>query len=85
MTLMLQLPPEVEAKLSKQAMLTGRTLEAFVLEALEEKLSGASEADESIPAGSRLDEFREWFASHPSSNAVVLDDSRESIYGGRGQ
>jgi predicted DNA-binding protein len=85
MTLTLQIPPDIESQLSQLAIVTGRTVEAFVLEALEEKLSTAPGCEEPLSAISRLEEFRDWFASHPSSKAADLDDSRESIYDGRGE
>lgn len=85
MTLKLQLSPDVEAKLRERAALLGRTPETLVLEAVEEKLAAAAETDELFSPSLRLAEFGKWFESHPASKANVLDDSRESIYDGRGE
>lgn len=85
MTLKLQLSPDLEAKLRQRAALLGRTPETLVAEAVEEKLTAACEIHDLASPSQRLGEFREWFESHPASKAGVLDDSRESIYDGRGE
>ena len=55
----------------------------------QEKLAAANEGG-AAPAASmtpeqRLQLLREWVASHPVRSGVHLDDSRESIYAGRGE
>jgi hypothetical protein len=85
MNLTLHLTPNTEAKLKEQASITGRSLEEIALEALQEKLAASGEEDESLTPASRLTEFQAWLASHPASSAHVLDDSRESVYSGRGE
>jgi hypothetical protein len=85
MTLKLQLPPDVEAKLRERAAQLGQRPETLVLEALQEKLSSALEPEESLSPSLRMAEFGEWFASHAASKAAAPDDCRESIYNGRGE
>jgi plasmid stability protein len=85
MALQLELAPDLEAKLRERAAQSGRSPEAFVLEALREDLAAGAEPGESLSPSSRLAELNDWFTSHPTSKAAVLDDSRESIYNGRGE
>lgn len=82
MTLTLHLPPETENLLRELATLTGKNPEAVALEALREKLSDESAP---LPQSASSAEFKTWLATHPSSTAATLDDSRETIYEGRGQ
>ena len=83
MTIRLDLSPETEAKLREQARASGKDVEGFVREAVEQKLASAPAA--SLTPEQRLQLFREWVASHPKRPGVHMDDSRESIYAGRGE
>ncbi|HEY2840380.1 MAG TPA: hypothetical protein VGJ26_14585 [Pirellulales bacterium] len=85
MNLILHLTPETEARLKKQATLTGRSPEELALEALQERLASDVLPQESLSASSRIAQFREWLSEHPESSVARLDDSRESIYDGRGE
>lgn len=85
MTLELRIPPETEAKLRECAAASGQDVEAFVLEALADKL-----AEIEPPKAPRPD-HTEWSQKlrvcidlHPATNHFT-DDSRESIYSGRGE
>jgi hypothetical protein len=84
MTLHLTLSPETEAKLRQQAEQSGQDVDAFVLQAIAEKLAEA----EHIPPAANGDKWREKLqkiiAMHPDVTHFV-DDSRESIYAGRGE
>jgi predicted transcriptional regulator len=82
MTLTLHLPPETENRLRELATLTGKNPEAVALEALREKLSDESAP---LPQSTSAAEFKAWLATHPSSTTANFDDSRESIYEGRGE
>lgn len=87
------LPPAVEQKLKERAATSGQTLEEYLLrlavreaEAPEPAASGPAIA---YPPGfsspeERSKAIREWAASHPTVEHFV-DDSRESIYAGRGE
>lgn len=85
MTLTLNLTPETEAWLKEEADRTGKSPEELALEALKEKVAYEAESAAVLPASSWLTEFHSWLAAHPASTAAVLDDSRETIYEGRGE
>ena len=82
MTLTLHLSPETESRLIQWANLTGTNPETVALEALLEKLSDEPLA---LPQATSANEFQAWLVAHPVSAATTLDDSRESIYEGRGE
>ena len=78
MTLVLELPPETEARLRDKAEQTGIAPEALALETLRESL----EDDRSSPPLSKeawLAAFDAWIAGLPPGNPN-MDDSRDSIY-----
>jgi hypothetical protein len=81
--IVLNLPPDTEAKLLERARETGMDAEALTLEALREKLA----SDEASPMLG-LDEWHARFdaivASMPASNPNT-DFSRESVYDDRGE
>lgn len=86
MILSLNLSPETEARLKTQALKSGKSPEELVLEALTERLtSDGSDSDDQITAKRRKQEFQAWLAAHPSVPGTNVDDSRESIYEGRGE
>jgi hypothetical protein len=82
MNLILQLTPETESQLKEWTALTGKKPETVALEALQEKLSGE---DPQVRHADPLVEFQKWYAAHPASEATTVDDSRETIYEGRGE
>ena len=85
MTLTLSLPPDLEARLRERAAASGKDIEGFVREAVEEKLLAAESTG---PEGKTREqwaaEFKAWIESHKPVTHFV-DDSRESIYAGRGE
>lgn len=89
MTVQLALSTEAETRLREQAAAAGKDLASFVLEAVEEKLAvaddvSATNGHEELSADQWIARFRRWAASHrPLPNEA--DDSRESIYAGRGE
>jgi predicted transcriptional regulator len=85
MTLSLSLSPELEAKLRQRAAAEGKDPETLVREAVEQKLG----TEQPAPAHTKgfeewRAEFDAWVASHKPVGHEV-DDSRESIYRGRGE
>jgi hypothetical protein len=86
MTLELHLPDHVEAELRRQAQARGEDVESFVLGAVQERLAGKTETQPScVLEGDAWEaEFAAWLASHKPTGRFV-DDSRESIYDGRGE
>ncbi len=87
MTLTITLPPTTEAQLRERAAAEGKDPAAFALEAVQEKLAlsdnGPAASAELTPK-QRSAEWLAWTASHKPLGYVV-DDSRESIYAGRGE
>jgi len=87
MTLKIPLRPTTEAKLRKRAAAAGKNPEDFVVEVIEESLSSSDEStdhDTSLPPNERVTELLKWVESHRPTGHPV-DDSRESIYEGRGE
>jgi hypothetical protein len=93
MAVILNLPPAVEQQLKERAARNGQTLEEY-LQHLALREAGGLNPPLSRPAITYPEEFsspadwvkalREWAESHPRVEHFV-DDSRESIYAGRGE
>jgi hypothetical protein len=93
MPVILNLPPAVAQQLKERATRIGQTLEEY-LERLAAREAEAREPAVSEPAiayppgftspAERSKALREWAESHPRFEHFV-DDSRESIYAGRGE
>ena len=86
MTLELQLSSETESKIREQAAAAGQDVAAFVLQAVTEKLAD-TESQHPILSQDEdewLNKLRAAIARHPVVTHFV-DDSRESIYSGRGE
>ena len=84
MSITINLSADTEQRLREAAARRGDTLEAYL-----EWLAGQSAGNGARPAAERTPEekvaaWREWVASH-AANPHVADDSRESIYGDRGE
>lgn len=84
----ISIPPELEARLCERAARTGKDVQTIVLETLQEKLSSSpvnpmTEA-RNASAEEWITRFEAWVDSHPPWGRFV-DDSRESIYAGRGE
>ena len=91
MNLILHLRPETEAKLKEQAAAGGKSPEELALIALEERLAAgfgqpaeAQTSQDPISAEEWMADFRKWAESHRRLEHEA-DDSRESIYVGRGE
>jgi hypothetical protein len=84
MNLVLHLPPETEAKLIEQATATGTAPEELALRALEEQLAMSPQSPSAISADEWVADVRAWAAKHRYLSGDA-DDSRESIYAGRGE
>jgi hypothetical protein len=57
----------------------------LVLEALEDKLTSTENSSVMLPREQWHAKFKEMLANVPRSDATFVDDSRESIYEGRGE
>ncbi|GMU22795.1 MAG: hypothetical protein AMXMBFR13_28790 [Phycisphaerae bacterium] len=86
MTLHIDLAPEDDVRLREQAAAAGKDVTTFAREALQESLRLEAESDECprLSTEQRLAEFLAWAASARPLGYIV-DDSRESIYEGRGE
>jgi plasmid stability protein len=79
MPVTLNLPPETERRLREKAARSGQTLEGYLEALAREAAAPAALSPEEWAA-----QFRAWVASHQRLPALA-DDSRESIYEGRGE
>ena len=84
MNLVLRLSPEIEAKLIEQSAITGRLPEEVALHALEEQLLVPELQEAELSAEEWVADIRAWARSHRHL-PIEADDSRESIYAGRGE
>jgi hypothetical protein len=92
MTVTFSLAPETEALLRARAAATGKDISTLIREAIEEKLSSANgnEVASAVSYERWSAEFAAWMndvgkraPNYPPGYAA--DDSRESIYRGRGE
>lgn len=87
MNLRINIPPELEQVLQRRAAQAGLRVEDFVLEALSERL-GTAPSSVSRDASLTVDQFAIWIDAWVKRFPVLehpIDDSRESIYSGRGE
>jgi hypothetical protein len=86
MNLNIDLPAEIEGTLREQAAAAGQDVPTFVREILTERLAQevATESPRTASHEEFMDKLRRIIDLHPVSTWMV-DDSRESIYGGRGE
>ena len=83
MTITICLSPATGERLKDQAAALGRDASVYAAELIERAIAGnVAPSTERSPA-QRAAEWRVWAESHARSDHVV-DDSRESIYAGRG-
>lgn len=89
MNLLLHIPPELEALLARQAKSSGKAPEDIALRVLKEQLacealSTASPMTEELAAEEWISDVRSWVEGRRKLDREA-DDSRESIYAGRGE
>lgn len=84
MNLLLHLPPELETKLDEQAKATGQTPEEIVVQLLEQQLDGEPRAEGHLSATEWVADIHSWAEGHRRLSHEA-EDSRESIYTGRGE
>jgi hypothetical protein len=83
MNLSLSLSPEIEARLLERSAITGKGPEELALSAIEDQLLVGEKSSESLSAEEWVADIRAWANSHRRLPHEA-DDSRESIYAGRG-
>lgn len=84
MTVTLALSPDIERRLREQAALGGKTLEQHLAYLAEQSVVVGNGTKAALPLDQWVDEWRAWTANHRTSSQIA-DDSRESIYAGRGE
>lgn len=89
MTLHLELPTDVEGALRARAAAAGKDVASFVAEVVAERLAEPGDEARKPPKHGRVERpfaerLQAWVDLHPRSSGTV-DDSRESIYAGRGE
>lgn len=87
MSIQLQLPTELELAARRQAKESGEEVETFLIRQLAISLGSFGQNEHQsaeVPVVQQrfADRLHHWIALHPS--VPHLDDSRESIYAGRG-
>ena len=85
MVLQLTLSPDDEQKLRDLAQANATTVEGIVQDAIAKIRPLERPHASTLSPGERARLWREWAESHPRREGVHLDDSRESIYAGRGE
>jgi hypothetical protein len=83
MTLTLSFSASTEAKLKEQAAASGRDVAEYVANIVE-KAVGSEIENGKLTTHQRAAQWRKWAESHPKVDHFV-NDSRESIYDGRGE
>ncbi len=83
-----QIQPSVLARLAAFAQRTGKTVNEVLQEMMDERETARQPEERSFLVDTTADEWvsalRAWAISH-SVSTVIAEDSRESIYAGRGE
>ncbi len=83
----LSLSPEKEAKLRERAAAAGKDLTEYILQVVEEDLA-IGESAPAVDSPQKRDQWEKeldaWAEGHPHLDTIA-DDSRDSIYAGRGE
>ena len=88
MSVTLELKPEIEAQVKSEAAARGLPVEDYLEAVIERQLAngaGEQRAGERSTPAQRARAWAEWAASHSPDTPVILNDSRESIYGDDGR
>lgn len=84
MVLNLDLSPDLEARLTQRATATGRSVDAVAIEALRDALSADTNVNPERDREAWRSRLEAIIDRHPAVDHFV-DDSRDSIYEGRGE
>jgi hypothetical protein len=82
--LRIEVPANLELLLNERAQQAGVPVESFVLQAVTERLAESEATDSAINAEEFSLWLRQWADRFPKLDHAV-DDSRDSIYAGRGE
>ena len=84
MNVNLELPEELDAVVRRRAAAAGQDVSTFLRQMVEENLA----EEEEVASSQSVEDFAKrldaWIALHPVLDHAI-DDSRESIYSGRGE
>ena len=86
-TVILDLPNELEQKLKHRATAQGLDVTRVALDILKKELYDSATVvnPNDLPYEVWREQFEAWIKNIPQVNAGFVDDSRESIYEGRGE
>lgn len=84
MTLIIHLPAEIEHAVRERALAAGLDLDSFAAKVLTEEIAEAPEPARRISRDEFQERLQRIINLHPIAKHFV-DDSRESIYAGRGE
>jgi hypothetical protein len=82
--LRIEVPASLELLLRERAQQAGMPVESFVLQAVVDRLAEADQSSSSIDAEEFSNWLHQWASSFPKLQTSI-DDSRDTIYGGRGE
>jgi hypothetical protein len=82
MSITIDFPPEIEQGLRARAVAQGQSVEEYVRGLV--VAASAGPAPQPLPPDQWIASWRAWAAGHHRL-PVVVDDSRDSIYAGRGE
>jgi hypothetical protein len=87
MTVTIELKPEIEERIRSEAAALGVPVEDYIESVIESQLSdwGREVASENSTPADRARAWEVWAASHNPDTPVILDDSREALYGDDGR
>jgi hypothetical protein len=84
MNIKINLPDELESILRERAAKAGIPIESYVIQAVAERLADSDEDENPVSTSNFSQWLRDWSSRFPKLDQPV-DDSRESIYAGRGE
>ncbi len=84
MNIKINLPDKLESILRERAAKEGVPIESFVIQAVTDRLADSNVDTNPISTSNFSQWLREWSSRFPKLGQRV-DDSRESIYAGRGE
>jgi hypothetical protein len=85
MTVSINLSPEMEASLQRQAAATGKDVSAVVESVVLDYLANDSGSPNATVTAEEFEAWFRKFTQHFPTTPMHVDDSRESIYAGRGE
>jgi hypothetical protein len=87
MTVTIELKPEIEERIKSEAAALGLPVEDYIESVIESRLTngGREVALENSTPADRARAWEMWAASHDPGTPVILDDSREALYGDDGR